>query len=53
MVDAGHAELASLLLAAGADQNAVSKSGSTPLMLARQHGNRLVERVLVAHVTAR
>jgi ankyrin repeat protein len=46
-VDAGTNELAKLLLAAGADRQAKSTAGDTPLALARRHHNRAVEQLLL------
>ena len=44
----GHAEIASMLLDAGADKDrARSKDGATPLILAAQHGNLEITRLLL------
>ena len=47
-VFAGHAEVASFLLARGADINALSTNGSTPLMMAAREGREGIARSLLA-----
>ncbi|MBI5110215.1 MAG: ankyrin repeat domain-containing protein [Rhodocyclales bacterium] len=46
-VFAGHAEVASFLLARGADINALSTNGSTPLMMAAREGHEGIARSLL------
>ncbi len=47
-VFAGHAEVASFLLERGADINALSTNGSTPLMMAAREGREGIARALLA-----
>jgi TPR repeat protein len=45
----GDAEIAMLLIEAGADENALDKNGSSPLAVAKSLGNEDVAKVLLGH----
>ncbi len=47
-VFAGHADIVDLLLGRGADINALSTNGSTPLMMAAREGKEAIARTLLA-----